>query len=100
MRRAELRRDFPALDTGPYPIDVQTDHEIWRSLPKDIRDATLEAITELEKKLSTAPKSSDEEREFHNELRAAMMVAVGVLEEAASGVTPIPLLTSKREGNA
>jgi hypothetical protein len=100
MRAPEHRRIFPALDTGPYPDDVQTDHEIWRGLPNDIRDAAVEAISALEKQLASAKKTGPEEKEFHNELRAALMVAVGVLQEAAMGARASVALTSNRTGNA
>ncbi len=100
MRAPDPRRTFPVLDSGSYPLEVQTDHEIWRSLPKDIRDATIEAISALEKQLTTVKKSGPEEKEFHGELRAALMVAVGVLEEAASGARAAVAITSTKTGNA
>lgn len=92
-------RVLPVLDSGPYPRPVPSDHEIWRSLPKDLRDATIETLIRVEKQIVIAPKSDADERKFHDELRAAMFVAVGVLKEAAEPQRLDALIT-KREGNA
>lgn len=98
--RPDHRRTFPALDSGSYPEEVQTDHEIWRSLPKEIRDAVVQTISEFEKQLVAAKKSGPEEKEFHSELRTALMVAVGVLQEAADGARAAVAVTTNRTGNA
>lgn len=90
---------LPVLDSGPYPGPVASDHEIWRSLPKDLQDATIETLVRVEKQIVTAPKADSDEQKFHDELRAAMIVAIGVLKEAAEPYKPNALIT-KREGNA
>jgi hypothetical protein len=62
---------------------VPSDLEIWRNLPSRVRSAALELISEMEKKLATSKRaSSEEQKDFRDELRSALIVAVGVLEEA------------------
>ena len=92
-------RLLPVLDSGPYPGPVPSDIKIWKTLPQDLRNAVLETLARVEKQLIAAPHSSKEEHEFHNELRAAMIVAIGVLREASLEEI-IKVTTSKREGNA
>lgn len=94
-RRARATEKFPVFENGPYPQKVQTDHEIWRTLPREIRAATMEAISALERQFRSAPNTGTDEKEFNNELRAGLLLAVGVLQEAAAGAGPRSTTSSK-----
>jgi TRAP-type C4-dicarboxylate transport system substrate-binding protein len=91
---------LPVLDSGPYPEPVLSDTEIWRSLPKDLRDTTLKMLQQFEKELASDLPTRKNERAFRNDIRAAMIVAIGVLKEASAALETEISVICKREGNA